>query len=238
MGRGVKIPWVEESIYHGHGIWPSLPMVFWRPIHGISTPLPMVYRPPYRWYIDPPIHGILTPPTHGISTPLHMIFGHPQGIILWGMRVIVPVSYGILNPMVNWPWGQFSSMVYWTPLLKTDPHGILTPIKYLCIIIWGKYCVFFIYDLRYNFKSNQKILIDLLRSYLRWNIMSFLFDFQIWKISFSGHPKSQDRFCALRQVSALNHKDILLDKVIISIFSQSHELNVLVWISYKISKQK
>lgn len=28
-----------------------------------------------------------------------------------------------------------------------------------------------------------------------------------------GHPKSQDRFCALRQVSALNHKDILLDKV-------------------------
>jgi hypothetical protein len=43
--------------------------------------------------------------------------------------------------------------------------------------------------------------------------MSFLFDFQIWKISFSGHPKSQDRFCALRQVSALNHKDILLDKV-------------------------
>jgi hypothetical protein len=30
-------------------------------IHGILTPLPMVYRPPYPWYIDPPTHGILTP---------------------------------------------------------------------------------------------------------------------------------------------------------------------------------
>ena len=32
-------------------------------IHGILTPLPMVYRPPYPWYIDPPTHGILTPYT-------------------------------------------------------------------------------------------------------------------------------------------------------------------------------
>jgi hypothetical protein len=31
------------------------------PTHGISTPLPMVYRPPYPWYFDPPIHSILTP---------------------------------------------------------------------------------------------------------------------------------------------------------------------------------
>ena len=46
-----------------------------------------------------------------------------------------PVSYGILNPMVNWTQGRFTSMVYWTPLLKTEPplngklnpHGILTP---------------------------------------------------------------------------------------------------------------
>ena len=29
--------------------------------NGILTALPMVYRPPYTWYIDPPTHGILTP---------------------------------------------------------------------------------------------------------------------------------------------------------------------------------
>ena len=44
-------------------------------------PLPMVYRPPYPWNIDPPTHGISTPlpmvfwpPTHGILTPLSMVY--------------------------------------------------------------------------------------------------------------------------------------------------------------------
>jgi hypothetical protein len=54
----------------------------------------------------------------------------------WNIRTrITSVSYGILNPMVNWTRGQFTSMVYWTPLLKTEPplygklnpHGILNP---------------------------------------------------------------------------------------------------------------
>jgi hypothetical protein len=27
----------------------------------LLNPLPMVYRPPYPWYIDPPTHGILNP---------------------------------------------------------------------------------------------------------------------------------------------------------------------------------
>ena len=38
MGMGVNIPWVEGSIY---------PWYIDPPTHGISTPLPMVYRPPY-----------------------------------------------------------------------------------------------------------------------------------------------------------------------------------------------
>jgi hypothetical protein len=44
-----------------------------------------------------------------------------------------PVSYGILNPVVNWLRGQFSSMVYWTPLLKTDPPCMVnwTPMVFL-----------------------------------------------------------------------------------------------------------
>jgi hypothetical protein len=56
-----------------------MPMVFWRPfhisitIHGILTPLPMVYRTPYPWYIEPPSHAIFIS-THCILTPLSMVF--------------------------------------------------------------------------------------------------------------------------------------------------------------------
>ena len=31
------------------------------PTHGILTPLPMEYRTPYPWYFDPPTHGMLNP---------------------------------------------------------------------------------------------------------------------------------------------------------------------------------
>jgi hypothetical protein len=54
MGRGLNIPWV----------------------HGILTPLPLVYRIPYPWYIEPP--------TNGISNPLPMVYQTPY--------------YGIMNP--------------------------------------------------------------------------------------------------------------------------------------------
>ena len=39
MGRGVDIP-IDFNA------------------HGILNSLPMVYRPPYPWYIDPPTNGI------------------------------------------------------------------------------------------------------------------------------------------------------------------------------------
>ena len=44
-----------------HGISNPLPMVFRPPIHGILTPIPMVFWPLYPWYFDPPTHGISTP---------------------------------------------------------------------------------------------------------------------------------------------------------------------------------
>ena len=51
------------------------------PTDGISTHLPMEYRPPYPWYIELPTYGILTPypwyidtPTNGMLTPLSMLF--------------------------------------------------------------------------------------------------------------------------------------------------------------------
>ena len=67
-------------------------MVFWL--------LPMVYRPPYWWYIEHPTHGILTPyqwyiyidpPIHGILNP------YP-----W---YVDPHIHGIFTPlpMICWP---------------------------------------------------------------------------------------------------------------------------------------
>ena len=102
---------------------------FWPPTdgistHGISTPLPMVFWPPYPWYIDPPTHGILTPypwyidpPTHGILTPLPMVYRPPYP---WYFD---PPTHGILNPlpMVFWPpypwYIDPLSMVFWPPHL-------------------------------------------------------------------------------------------------------------------------
>ena len=71
-------------------------------------PLPMVYRPPYPWNIDPP--------THGISTPLPMVFWPPYP---WYFD---PPIHGILTPLL---------MVYWPPYpwyIDPPTHGILTPL--------------------------------------------------------------------------------------------------------------
>ena len=171
-----------------HGILTPLPMVYWPPTHGISTPQPMV-----SW-----------PPAHGISTSLPMVyqtllwyyellsFGRNEGSSIYhegiqntmtknwplGQNIICkildstikdvkksfkivdrtsgacftfailislidrkasysePVSYGILNPMVNWPGVNFihgilnplyrkltpPCMVNWTPMVFWPPH--------------------------------------------------------------------------------------------------------------------
>jgi hypothetical protein len=55
----------------------------------------MVYWTPYPWYIDPPIHDILTPlpieyrpPTHDILTSLHIFFIINGGFkIPWGFNL-------------------------------------------------------------------------------------------------------------------------------------------------------
>ena len=59
MGRVVKVQWVEGSKYHG--FWPPpYPWYFDPSIYGILTPLPMVYWTPYPWYIESPTHVIFT----------------------------------------------------------------------------------------------------------------------------------------------------------------------------------
>ena len=111
---------------------------FWPPTDGISTPLPMEYRPPYPWYIDPSTHGILTPlsmvyrppypwyidpPTHGISTPQPMVFWppylwyiKPSLMVLWTppsllieMRGGSIYHEGVQNTMTKiYPWVKIS----------------------------------------------------------------------------------------------------------------------------------
>ena len=63
-------------------------------------PLPMVYRTPYTWYVEPPTHDILNllsmayrTPIYGLSNPLPMVFWAPYP---W---YIDPPIHGILNPL-------------------------------------------------------------------------------------------------------------------------------------------
>jgi hypothetical protein len=50
---------------------------------------------------------------------------------------LLPLSYGILNPMVNWTRCRFTSMVYWTPLLTF--MSIKKVIPYFCVLHEGYY---------------------------------------------------------------------------------------------------
>jgi hypothetical protein len=134
-----KTEWILEgssncclnfALYYNSNYWIGiLPMVFWPPLsmHGISTPLPMVFWLTCRWYIDPPTHGILTPypwyfdpPTHGISTPYTWYFDLPAYLLIrnGGSKYhggsIYHTGGSVFNKGVqytmdeNWPRGQFT----------------------------------------------------------------------------------------------------------------------------------
>jgi hypothetical protein len=71
--------------------WPTYPWYIDTPIHGILTPLPMVYRTPYPWYFDPSAY--LSIRNEGVNIP-------------W-MKI---------DPEVNLPWG---SKYHMTPTLSS-----------------------------------------------------------------------------------------------------------------------
>ena len=104
-----------------------LPMVFWPPYswyidpptNGISTSLAMVFWPPYPWYIDP-YSWYNDPLTHGILTILPMEYRPPFHGILTSLSMVYRPPY---------PW-------YFDPTYpNSDPptHDILTslPISWL-----------------------------------------------------------------------------------------------------------
>ena len=112
-------------------------MVF-RPIYPwYFDQLPMVCRPPYTLYFEPPMRGILTPYQWYVE-PLPMVYRHSYP---WYKD---PFTHGILTPLpvVFWlpingistpyPW-YFDPlpMVFWSPYpWNIDPlfRGILTPL--------------------------------------------------------------------------------------------------------------
>ena len=98
-----------------HDILTPLPMAFWPPTHGISTPLihgilthlPMVYWSPYAWYFDPSAYLLIR--NEGVQ------FSIRGDNIPW-MKI---------DPGVNLPWG---SKYHMTPVLSSfmTYHGFVT----------------------------------------------------------------------------------------------------------------
>jgi hypothetical protein len=70
MYRGFGIPELRGSIYHGYDFDPY-PWYIEPAIHGMLTPLPKVYRTSYPCYTEYPIHVTC------ISNPLPMIYQTP-----------------------------------------------------------------------------------------------------------------------------------------------------------------
>ena len=68
----VTIPIVYRPPRHG---------IFTPSMYGISTPLPMVYRTPYPWYVDP-YAWYFDSPTNAISNCLPMIC-RPLSMLCW-----------------------------------------------------------------------------------------------------------------------------------------------------------
>jgi hypothetical protein len=52
-----------------------LTMAFWTSTHGNLASVPMVYRTPYRPYIEPQM--VFWPPTQGILNPVPMVYWTP-----------------------------------------------------------------------------------------------------------------------------------------------------------------
>ena len=69
-----------------------------------------------------------------VNSPLQNILCYHQ--IYYLSMAFHYLHPGIVNPMLYWPRGQLSFMVYWTPLFETEPsmygklnpHGILNPL--------------------------------------------------------------------------------------------------------------
>ena len=62
------------------------------------TPLPMVYRTPYPWNVDP-YALCFDPSTHGIANPLTMVCRPPINYMLTPMNSILTPTHCISNPL-------------------------------------------------------------------------------------------------------------------------------------------
>jgi hypothetical protein len=93
--------------------WPPYPWYIDPPTHGILNPLPMVYQPPYPWYFAPlPIE--YWPPTHDILTSLHIFWLEMGGSKYHVGSIYTP--HGKLNPGSIYIHGILNPLIEnWTP---------------------------------------------------------------------------------------------------------------------------
>lgn len=98
-------------------------MVYRTPIHGISNPLPMVYRNPYPWYLETPNHGISNPLFMVYQTPISMVCQTPYP---WYIEhhthdILTPSLWYIESPtylMIRNEWVQNTTRVQFTIQLR------------------------------------------------------------------------------------------------------------------------
>jgi hypothetical protein len=68
---------LSKFLEFSHGIFSPLPLAYRVPWLWLVDPptllWAMIYRTLFPWYFEPPTHGILTPTMHGISNPLPII---------------------------------------------------------------------------------------------------------------------------------------------------------------------
>ena len=115
------------------------------PIHGISTPLPIVYWPPYPWYFDPPSNGISTPPyTWYFDLPAYLLIRNGGVKIPWGFNLPYRggqfsirgfnILWMKIDPGVNLPWG---SKYHMTPVhIIIKINGNKSPFFAILLITW------------------------------------------------------------------------------------------------------
>ena len=112
--------------------WSSYRWYIEPPTHGISNTLPVVFRTLYPWYIEPPTHGVVN---SWYVVPLSMVFRSPypwyiesptHDILTPYPWYIEPPTHGILNPLLIVYWTPYS-WYFEPPIHDISNYGILSP---------------------------------------------------------------------------------------------------------------
>jgi hypothetical protein len=123
----LKKKYSPDTKKYTHDILTPLPMAFWPPTHGISTPLihgilthlPMVYWSPYAWYFDPSAYLLIR--NEGVQFSIrggaiyHGWKLTPESIYHGGQNTIWHRSF-----LHSWPITGFVTILTRVPLVEQE----------------------------------------------------------------------------------------------------------------------